>query len=81
MSEPANAPSDPFRDSLSDDVIAAEAYRIWEAEGRPIWSNAYDHWLRAIEALRARQGETVEAPTPAAGSPAKKATSTKTKTV
>lgn len=35
-----------------DDEIAAEAYRIWEADGRPMFTNDHDHWFRAVENLR-----------------------------
>lgn len=43
---------------FSEDEIAREAYRLWEAEGRPLWSHAYDHWFRAVESLRRqRSGE------------------------
>ena len=41
---------------FTDQEIADEAYRIWQADGSPIWSHATDHWLRAIENLR-RRGE------------------------
>lgn len=41
------------------DEIAARAYRIWEAEGRPA-DKAEEHWLRAEQELagRARQQQT-----------------------
>ena len=35
-----------------DEDIAAEAYRLWEAEGRPMFTRDHDHWFRAVENLR-----------------------------
>jgi hypothetical protein len=52
---------------FSDDEIAREAYRIWESEGRSLWSHASDHWVRAIDNLRRRAaGLETSPPTPAA---------------
>ncbi|HWJ73181.1 MAG TPA: hypothetical protein VNX29_08460 [Kaistia sp.] len=39
---------------FSDEEIRREAFLLWEAEGQPLWSNAYDHWFRAVEQLRRR---------------------------
>ena len=39
---------------FSQDDIAAEAYRLWEADGRPDFGRAEEHWFRAIESLRGR---------------------------
>ncbi|MBZ9936980.1 DUF2934 domain-containing protein [Mesorhizobium sp. BR1-1-16] len=39
---------------FSDSEIAAEAYRLWQADGSPVWGHPQDHWFRAIESLRAR---------------------------
>lgn len=39
---------------FDDQVIAAEAYGLWEAEGSPLWGHPVDHWLRAIDNLRRR---------------------------
>ncbi len=40
---------------FSDEEIAIEAYRLREAEGRPLWSRDHDHWFLAVEALRRRR--------------------------
>ncbi len=37
---------------FSEEEIRREAFRLWEADGRPLWSHGYDHWLRATENLR-----------------------------
>ena len=37
---------------FSDEDIAREAYRLWEEDGRPLWSRDRDHWFLAIESLR-----------------------------
>ncbi len=37
---------------FSDEEIREEAFRLWEAEGRPLWSHGYDNWFRARENLR-----------------------------
>ena len=37
---------------FSDEDIRREAFRIWEADGRPLWSHGYDNWFRATENLR-----------------------------
>jgi len=34
--------------------IAEEAYRLWEADGRPDSGRPEEHWFRAIESLRGR---------------------------
>jgi hypothetical protein len=34
--------------------IAAEAYGLWQADGSPLWGHPVDHWLRAVDNLRAR---------------------------
>ncbi len=40
---------------ISDEDIRREAFRLWEEDGRSLWSHGYDNWLRAKEKLR-RQG-------------------------
>ena len=37
---------------FSDEDIRREAFRLWEVEGRPLWSHGYDNWFRATENLR-----------------------------
>jgi len=39
---------------FSQQEIAEEAYSLWEAEGRPVFSRDEEHWFRAIESLRGR---------------------------
>ena len=42
---------------FDDQQIAEEAYRMWRADGSPLWSHPNDHWFRAIDRLRARAAE------------------------
>jgi hypothetical protein len=39
---------------FDDRDIAAEAYGLWQADGSPLWGHPVDHWLRAVDNLRAR---------------------------
>lgn len=39
---------------FAQEEIAEEAYRLWEADGRPVFGREDEHWFRAIESLRGR---------------------------
>ncbi len=43
-----------------DERIRERAYAIWEEEGRPE-GNDFQHWLRAVEEIRAESRELPEA--------------------
>lgn len=47
-------------DHFEEHEIATEAYRLWQADGSPLWGRPEDHWMRALALLKDRRAKGSE---------------------